>query len=81
MIVTSSSRPAHFRVSSTDPGPIPSSIALPKIQGPSVSGSCHSTPTAVVSRISRHCILRNHRSNAAGVRVSGAGPGFSPAAL
>ena len=60
---------------------MPWSTALPNSSGPTVSGSCHRTPTRVERTITFHWNLRNHRRKAAGVRVSGAGPGFRPAAL
>ena len=79
--VTSSSRPAQYSVPLVEAGTMPSSTALPNSHGPTVSGSCHRTPTTVDSGITGHWNLRNHRRKAAGVRVSGAGPGFRPAAL
>jgi len=79
--VTSRSSPAYFRVPLMEPGTMPSSTALPNSSGPTIAGSCHSTPIAVVSRITCHWSFRIHRRNAAGLRVSGAGPGFRPAAL
>jgi hypothetical protein len=80
-IVTRSSSPAQNSVPLVECALIPWSTALPNSSGPTVSGSCQSTPTAVERAITRHWNLRNHRRNAAGVRVSGAGSGFSPAAL
>ena len=56
-------------------------MALPNSSGPTVSGSCQSTAKSVESAMTRHWYFMNHRRNAAGVRVSGAGPGVRPAAL
>ena len=60
---------------------MPLSTALPNNNGPTVCGSCHSTANSVDSAITGHWSLMNQRRNAAGLRVSGAGPGFRPAAL
>ncbi len=76
--VTASSTAPHFRVVSKSPGTMPSSIARPKIHGPTIGGSCQIIPSAVVVRITGHWIFSIQSRNRIRVRVSGAAVGSPP---
>src|SRR4051794_35954584 len=56
-------------------------MTRPTSQGPTVSGSCHRTPTSVADRTTLRCWLICHHRNHAGDLRSGAGVGVSPGSV
>ena len=81
MIVTASRSPLQISVAETEWARIPLSTPRPTSHGPTIIGSCQSTPTTAAVVTTSRWLRSTHRRNRAGERRSGSASGVSPGSV